>query len=103
MAINGCELKLSWEGDVPAALDRAAETLQGLGYTVKARGASSLELAFKGAIFTANPEKMRHTLSVDVYGGVWHFQYSTGLIASVWSERDVAWATARAQSVIDAL
>jgi len=100
---NGHAVHVSYSGESSGALERAEEKLLSLGYEGAERTESTLELKRKGSVITSNPEKMRHSLSIEVTGNDWVFLFSTGLVASVWTEKDIAWAQARAKSVIDAI
>ncbi len=103
MTVNGHELQLTWDGDTSAGLKQAAEILQAKGYTLDGLQGNSLALKFQGAIITMNPDKMRHSLTIHVDGNTWAFHYSTGIVASYWTEKDIEWARDRAQGIIDAL
>jgi len=103
MTINGHKVHLSWDGDAVTGLKRAAVLLQEKGYTLEGSLNHQLQLNFKGAFITMNPDKMRHSLTIEVAGNTWTFHFSTGFVASHWTEKDIDWAQARAQSVIDGL
>lgn len=103
MVINGAKVQVSWDGDAVAGLKRAAALLEEKGYTLEGSRDDQLRLKFKGAFITTDPNKMRHSLTVDVAGSTWTFHFSTGIVASYWTEEDIAWAQARAQAVVDAL
>ena len=103
MPINGYELTLSWDGEPSAGLQRATELLQAKGYTLDGRQGNCLTMKFKGAFITMNPDKMRHSLTIDVKGNTWTFHYSTGAVASYWTPKDIEWAQQRSQGIIDAL
>jgi len=101
--MNGHAVHVPYTGESSGAMERAEEKLLSMGYEVGERTESTLELKRKGSVITGNPDKMRHTLSIKVTGDDWRFLFSTGLVASLWTEKDIAWAQARAKSVIDAI
>jgi len=103
MTFNGYAVQLDYQGDVAHALQVAADTLVEKGYEVKEKGASELKLKFSGAWFTSDPAKMSHTLTIYAEGQALRFSYSTGLLASVWTESDREWATSRAREVLKAI
>jgi len=101
--INGCKVRVDFAGEPSATLERISGELEKLGYSEKKRDASELKMAFKGKWFTADPAKMKHTLTVTPEADALSFAFSTGLIASTWSDEDREWARSRAQGVVEAI
>ncbi len=102
--INGCIVEVACSGTVGEELfGQLASALEKLGYERKSLGANKLEMRFAGKWITTDPNKMRHSLAVTGATGMLAFKFSTGLIASSWSESDVAWAQARADEVVAAV
>ena len=93
---------MAFSGDAAKALPRIAEELKKVGYTEKSVEAGEIKMAFAGKWFTADPEKMKHSVTVTPGGDKLAFKFSTGLLASTWSDKDVAWAQARADEVVAA-
>lgn len=101
--INGCEVKVAFEGDAAAALRHIAAELEKLGYTPKSLEANELTMSFAGKWLTADPNKLRHSVAVVAPApGQLSFKFGTGWIASNWSESDIEWAQARANEVVAA-
>jgi len=100
--INGCEVKVAFDGDTTAALGDIAAEFEKLGYKPKSQKPNELTMGFAGKWITADPSKLRHSLTVASADGHLTFKFGTGWIASTWSESDVAWAQARADEVVTA-
>ena len=100
--INGCEVKVAFEGDAAAALGDVAAEFEKLGYTPKSHKPTELTTGFAGKWITADPNKLKHSLTIVPGDGHLSFKFGTGWIASTWSEADVAWAQARADGVVAA-
>ena len=98
--MNGCEVRVTFEGNASPVLGRIATELEKLGYTPKSQDADGLTMAFAGKWFTANCDEVRHSVTVVATTGQLAFTFGTGWIASTWSEADVAWAQARADQVV---
>jgi len=101
--INGCTIRATVNEASDDALQRAQKALTAMGYQLEEQTDHSLALSMKGSIITANPDKMRHTLSLKVDGETWTFLFSTGLVASYWTETDLQWANQRVEAVVNAL
>lgn len=100
--INGCEVNVVFAGDATKALPLIATELEKLGYAAKSQDARELQMAFAGKWITADPNKVKHTLTVAPTGTHLSFKFGTGLIASVWTDSDLEWAQARADEVVTA-
>lgn len=96
MTINGCEVEKACEGEPDLVRDAAVGYLVKLGYTLKGRSAKRVHLKFDGTFFTTKPERITHHVYVSASHGKLHFEFSTGIVASYWTDADVAFADARA-------
>ena len=99
---NGCEVNVAVEGDAAAALGPIAVELEKLGYKPKSQEPNELTMSFAGKWITSDPSAMRHTVTVAPTDGQLSFKFGTGWLASTWSESDIVWAQARADSVVAA-
>lgn len=102
MTINGCELARPTSGDADLVRDAVVGYLVKLGYELKGRSAQRAHLKYEGTVFTTNPERLSHHVYVSSKPGVIHFEFSTGIVASYWTEKDIAFAEARADSAMRA-
>jgi len=101
--MNGCEARIDFTGDGSQALALVSNELEKLGYEEKKRDATELTMKFKGAWFTSDPSKMRHSVRVNPEAGVLCFKFGTGLVASHWTDSDRAWARSRAEDIVKAI
>lgn len=101
--INGCEVRVAFEGDAAAALGQIAAELEKLGYKPKSLETNELTMSFAGKWLTTDLNKLRHSVTVVApTSGHLSFKFGTGWIASKWSESDIEWAQARANEVVAA-
>lgn len=100
--INGCEVNVAFADDAAKALPLIATELEKLGYVAKSQQADELQMTFAGKWITADPNKVKHTLTISPTGTHLSFKFGTGLIASVWTGSDLEWAQARAEEVVSA-
>jgi hypothetical protein len=96
MTINGCEVEKNCEGDPEIVRDAAIGYLVKLGYKLKGRTAKRVHLKYDGTLLTTKPDRLTHHVYVSASDGKLHFEFSTGIVASYWTEADVAFADARA-------
>jgi hypothetical protein len=94
---------VDFSGDAKRALALAADELAKLGYTGDKQQGDELVMSFKGKWLTTDPAKMKHKLTVKPDASQLSFAFSTGLIASHWSDSDKAWAQGRADEVVAAV
>lgn len=100
--INGCEVKVALEGDTAAALGHIAVELEKLGYKPKSQKPDQLTMGFAGKWISADPNAVRHSLTIAFTQGQLSFKFGAGWIASTWSESDIEWAQGRADEVVAA-
>ncbi len=98
MTINGVQIDKLVSGDPSEARDCAAGYLVQLGYELVGRNAERVHLKFSGRWFTSDPEEQTHHLYVVATPGTLHFEFTTGIIASYWTDRDQAMADERAEA-----
>lgn len=101
--LNGCEVLVGFEGDAAQALELAERELSKLGYQRKTLESGKLVMKFGGALFTSDPNKMRHAVTVLPRQGALCFQFGTGIVASYWTDSDRAWAQQRADDIVGAI
>lgn len=102
MTINGCEVEKACDGDPELVRDAAVGYLVKIGYKLKGRSAKRVHLKYDGTLLTTNPERLTHHVYVAASHGKLHFEFSTGIVASYWTESDVAFAEARASAAVRA-
>jgi len=102
MTINGCEIEKECDGDPEAMRDAAVGYLVKIGYELKGRTAKRVHLKFDGTFLTTKPERVTHHVYVSSRPGYLHFEFSTGIVASYWTEADRAFAEARASAAVRA-
>ena len=103
VTINGCEFDLECPGEPAAARDAAVGYLVKIGYVLKERSEPSVHLKFEGSWFAKSPEKHTHHVHVAPRAGALHFEFTTGIVASYWTEKDVQFAKGRADAAIRAV
>lgn len=96
MTLNGCEFEKACVGDPDAARDGAVGYLVKIGYRLESRSSKRVHLKFEGSWLTTDIERHTHHVYVSARPGVLHFEFTTGIVASYWTEPDVAFAEARA-------
>ncbi|MEZ4375840.1 MAG: hypothetical protein R3B07_33845 [Polyangiaceae bacterium] len=101
--LNGCEVIVGFEGDGARALELVERELLALGYERKKLEADKLVMKFSGKLITADPNKMRHQVTVLPKAGALCFQFGTGVVASYWTDKDRDWAEERANQVVRAV
>lgn len=102
MTLNGCEFDKPCEGDPAVLRDATAGYFVKLGYELKGRTDKRVHLKFDGSFFGTNPETHSHHVYVTAKPGAIHFEFSTGIVASYWTEKDVVWASGRADAAVRA-
>ena len=98
MTMNGCEFEKPCDGDHAVARDVAAGYLVKLGYALEGRDEGRVHLKFHGEWFTTAPERVTHHVYVTSRPGALHFEFTTGIVASYWTEHDRAFADERAEA-----
>jgi hypothetical protein len=98
MTINGCEFDKPCSGDPRHNRDAAAGYLVKIGYALVERSDRRVHLKFQGRWFTTDPEEQTHHAYVSAREGSLHFEFTTGIIASYWTEADRKMADDRAEA-----
>ena len=101
--LNGCEVLVAFGGVGDRVLGLVEQQLLELGYESKKLEADKLVMKFSGKLITADPNKMRHQVTVLPKAGALCFQFGTGVVASYWTESDRAWAEERAKAIVRAV
>jgi hypothetical protein len=97
MTLNGVSFDKPCAGDPDEARDRAAGYLVQLGYALVERNAQRVHLKFSGRWFTTDPEEQTHHAYVSAVPGSLHFEFTTGIVASYWTDADRSMADDRAE------
>lgn len=98
MTINGVEFEKPCDTAPEDARDLAAGYLVKLGYALVDRSDTRTHLKFSGRWFTTDPEQQTHHTYVSARPGALHFEFTTGIIASYWMDRDREMADERAEA-----
>jgi len=75
MSSHRSELACPVASDI--ALDAVQQYLANLGYELRRRAATRLELFYRGSVLTSRFEKMRHDIAVTATGASVVFEFST--------------------------
>lgn len=102
MTLNGCDFDLPCAGDPDLVRDAAVGHFVKLGYELKGRTAKRAHLKLDGSLFATSAERHFHHVYVSASAGTLHFEFSTGIVASYWTDKDVAFARARAEAAVRA-
>lgn len=102
MTINGVEIEKACEGDPAHVRDVVAGHLIKLGYALVERNDKRVHLKFSGRWFTTDPEEQTHHAYVSTRPGVVHFEMTTGIVASYWTDADRKMADDRAEAAVHA-
>ncbi|MBK7397343.1 MAG: hypothetical protein IPJ34_13865 [Myxococcales bacterium] len=102
MTLNGCEFDKACEGDPDVVRDAAVGYFVQIGYALEKRTDAKVHLKFDGTWFTTAPEKHTHHVYVAARAGGLHFEFTTGIVASYWTESDVKFAEGRADAAVRA-
>lgn len=100
MTMNGVEVEKTCDGDPDHARDVAAGYLIKIGYALVERTEKRVHLKFNGRWFTTDPEEHTHHAYVSARPGVVHFEFTTGIVASYWTEKDRKMADDRAEAAV---
>ena len=98
MTINGVSIEKTCEGAVADVRDRAAGHLVKQGYSLVERTEKRVHLKFTGRWFTTDPEQQTHYAYVSAAPGKLHFEFTTGIVASYWTDADRKMADDRAEA-----
>lgn len=102
MTLNGCEFDKACAGDPDVVRDAAVGYLVQIGYALEKRTDAKVHLKFDGSWFAKSPEKHTHHVYVSARNGGLHFEFTTGIVASYWTESDVKFAEGRADAALHA-
>lgn len=102
MVMNGVAVDNAVEGDAGLARDHAVGYFVKIGYALVDRTDERVHLKFTGSWFTTDPEKHTHHAYVSARDGVLHFELTTGIVASYWTESDRKMADERAEHAVQA-
>ena len=100
--MNGCEVTKPSPADPQKSIDAVVGAMVHLGYVLKKRKSTEVKLKFAGSWGASDPDKATHYLTVSAHNGSVKFEFSTGILASYWTEKDRIWADHRAQEAMDA-
>lgn len=100
--MNGCEFDKPCDADPEIARDAAVGYLVKLGYAVEKREPGRVYLKFQGSWLTSDPERHTHYLWVTSKPGALRFEFTTGIVASYWTEKDRKFAEERAEAAASA-
>jgi hypothetical protein len=95
--MNGVSFDTPASGDPEEARDRAAGYLVQLGYALVHRNAERVHLKFSGRWFTSDPEEQTHHAYVSAKPGSLQLEFTTGIVASYWTDADRKMADDRAE------
>lgn len=102
MTMNGVAIDKPYDGDPDLGRDHAVGYFVKIGYAVVARSGEGVHLKFTGRWFTSDPEQHTNHAYVSARHGTLHFELTTGIVASYWTESDRKMADDRAERAVQA-
>lgn len=88
MVLNGFEIEKKCDAEPGLAIEIACQRLTAAGYTLKERKGLQAALKFHGHFFASRIEAHTHHLILSARPGALHFEFSTGVVASYWTDAD---------------